>query len=171
MMDKMEEGAKKVGGPIKRFFNDFKAFAVQGNVIDLAVGVMIGTAFGKITSSLVSDIFMPLIGLLVGKVDFKDMFLALDGNTYSSIEAATAAGVSTLNYGAFITNVIDFVMIALCVFLFVKAISKLMPKKKEAPAVPMRECPFCKSQINAAATRCPECTSEVTPTVPQAQTV
>ncbi|MDL2317570.1 large conductance mechanosensitive channel protein MscL [Eubacteriales bacterium OttesenSCG-928-A19] len=164
----MENTMKKAGGPIKRFLNDFKNFAMQGNVLDLAVGVMIGGAFGKIVSSLVSDIFMPLIGLLTGGIDLNNLFFALDGKHYVSVQAATDAGVGTLNYGAFLTNVIDFILIALCVFLFVRLITKMMPKKPEAPATPMRECPFCKTQINAAATRCPDCTSEVTPVDPAA---
>ena len=110
---------------MKKFFEEFKAFALKGNVLDLAVGVMIGTAFGKITSSLVSDIFMPIIGLITGGLDFSGLFLALDGKSYPSVQAANDAGVGTLNYGAFITAVVDFVLIALCVFLFVKlAISK-----------------------------------------------
>lgn len=155
---------------MKKFFRDFKDFAMQGNVIDLAVGVMIGGAFGKIVSSLVSDIFMPLISLLTGTVNLGGLFYALDGNTYASVADATAAGVGVLNYGEFLNNVIDFILIALCVFLVVRLISKVMPKKPAAPAVPTRECPFCKTTINAAATRCPNCTSELTPVKPEAST-
>lgn len=150
---------------MKKFLKDFKDFAMQGNVLDLAVGVMIGGAFGKIVSSLVSDIFMPLIGLLTGGADLSGLFLALDGNHYASVQEATNAGVGVLGYGAFLTNVIDFILIALCVFLVVRAVSKVMPKKPTPPPVPTRECPFCKTTINAAATRCPDCTSELTPEV------
>lgn len=161
MLEKIKREAKGMEKPMKKFFNDFKTFAMQGNVVDLAVGVMIGGAFGKIVSSLVSDIFMPLLGLITGKVDLSGLFIALDGQHYDSIAAATTAGVGTLNYGAFITNIIDFILIALCVFLFVKGITKLMPKKP-APA-PTRECPYCKTMVSAAATRCPNCTSELEP--------
>lgn len=153
---------------MKKFFRDFRDFAMQGNVLDLAVGVMIGTAFGKIVSSLVSDIFMPLIGLLTGGVDLTGLYLVLDGKTYNSAQEALDAGSAVLNYGLFLTNVIDFILIALCVFMFVRAITKVMPKKAEAPAVPTRECPFCKTTINAEATRCPNCTSELTPVEPEA---
>lgn len=153
---------------MKKFFKEFKDFAMQGNVIDLAVGVMIGGAFGKIVSSLVSDIFMPLIGLITGGLDFSTLFIALDGKHYDSLAAATTANVATLNYGTFLTNVIDFILIALCIFLFVRLMNKVMPKKPAAPAVPTRECPFCKTTINAAATRCPNCTSELTPAQPEA---
>lgn len=164
-IESVEKEVKKIGGPIKRFFGDFKNFAMQGNVIDLAVGVMIGTAFGKIVSSLVSDIFMPLVGLLTGGVDLSRYFIALDGNHYASAQKAADAGVGILNYGEFLANVIDFLLIAVCVFLFVKLVSKIMPKKPAAPAVPMRECPYCKTEVNAAATRCPNCTSELAPTI------
>ena len=146
---------------MKKFFEEFKAFALKGNVLDLAVGVMIGTAFGKITSSLVSDIFMPIIGLITGGLDFSGLFIALDGKSYPSIQAANDAGVGTLNYGAFITAVVGFVLIALCVFLFVRLVNKIMPKKPEAPKKPARVCPYCKSEIADDATRCPHCTSQL----------
>lgn len=148
---------------MKKFLKDFKDFAMQGNVLDLAVGVMIGGAFGKIVSSLVGDIFMPLIGLLTGGEEFKGLFFALNGKDYASVDAAIADGAPVLNLGAFLTNVIDFILIALCVFLIVRLIGKIMPKKPAPAAVPTRECPYCKTTINAAATRCPNCTSELTP--------
>lgn len=163
MVEKTKNSIKGVEKPMKKFFKDFKDFAMQGNVIDLAVGVMIGGAFGKIVSSLVGDIFMPLIGLVTGGVDLNGLFFALDGKSYASVQAATDAGVGVLNYGAFLTNVIDFVLIALCVFFFVRLVNKLMPKKPAAPSVPTRDCPFCKTTINAEATRCPNCTSELEP--------
>ena len=146
---------------MKKFFEDFKAFAMRGNVVDLAVAVIIGGAFGKITTSLVDDIFMPLLGVLTGGINFSGLFYALDGGKYASVEAAQAAGVGTLNYGAFIQNVLDFVLVALCMFLMVNAMNKLHRKKEEAPAKPPRICPFCKMEIADDATRCPHCTSEL----------
>ena len=146
---------------MKKFFEEFKAFALKGNVIDLAVGVMIGGAFGNITSSLVNDIFMPLIGLLTGGLDFSSLFIALDGKHYDTLQAATDAGAATLNYGKFITTVVDFALIALCVFLFVKFMNRLVPKKAEAPKKLVRVCPYCKGEIADDATRCPHCTSQL----------
>lgn len=146
---------------MKKFLNEFKAFAMKGNVIDMAVGVIVATAFGKITSSLVSDVFMPIIGIITGGVNISGAFYALDGQTYASIEAAKEAGVATLNYGVFLQNVIDFVLIALCVFLFVKFLSKLKKKEEPAPVKAPRLCPFCKTEIHDEATRCPHCTSEL----------
>lgn len=170
MPNKFEETLKGVEKPMKKFLKDFKAFAVQGNVIDLAVGVMIGGAFGKIVSSLVSDIFMPLIGLLTGGTDMTNLFISLNGQHYDTLADATTAGAATLNYGVFLTNVIDFVLIALCIFLFVRLISKVMPKKPAPPAEPTRVCPYCRTTVSAVATRCPNCTSELTPTEPPAKT-
>jgi large conductance mechanosensitive channel len=143
---------------MKKFFNDFKAFVTKGNVLDLAVGVMIGGAFGSIVSSLVNDILMPLIGLILGGFNVSGAFLALDGQTYASQEAAVAAGAGTLNYGMFIQKIIDFLIIALCIFLVVRLIAKLMPKK---PAKPARKCPYCMKEIDDNATRCPHCTSQL----------
>ena len=147
---------------MRKFLEDFKAFAMRGNVVDLAVAVIIGGAFGKITTSLVSDIFMPLLGVLTGGINFSGLFYALDGQKYASIEAAAEAGVGTLNYGVFIQNIIDFVLVALCMFLMVRAMNALHRKKEEAPAPkPARVCPFCKMEIADDATRCPHCTSEL----------
>lgn len=148
---------------MKKFFEDFKAFAMRGNVIDLAVAVIIGGAFGKITSSLVDDIFMPLLGVLTGGINFSGLFYALDGQHYASIDAATAAGVGTLRYGVFIQNVIDFVLVALCMFLMIRAMNAMHRKKEEepAPAKAPRLCPFCRMEIADDATRCPHCTSEL----------
>lgn len=150
--------SKKVGG----FAQDFKAFALRGNVLDLAVGVIIGAAFGKIVSSLVSDIIMPLLGVLTGGIDVSGAFVALDGKSYASLAAATEAGAPTFNYGMFFQNVIDFVLVALCVFLMIRAISKLSRKKNEAPEAPAPVCPYCKMTLPAGATRCPHCTSQLT---------
>ena len=142
-------------------WKEFKEFAFKGNVIDLAVGVMIGAAFGKIVTSVVNDIFMPLLSPLTGSLDFSSLFVAMDGNTYATLAKAQEAGAATLNYGAFITTVIDFLIIALCIFLFVRLISKLQRKEAEVPAAQpeARKCPFCQSEISVLATRCPHCTS------------
>jgi large conductance mechanosensitive channel len=148
---------------MKQFFKDFKAFALKGNVLDLAVGVIIGAAFGKIVTSLVNDIFMPLIGLIVGNINLSGAFYALDGNHYDSIAMAAEKGVGTLNYGMFLQTVIDFLLMALCVFLFVKLIARLSFKKKEEakPAPAERLCRYCKQPVHEEATRCPHCTSEL----------
>ena len=147
---------------MKKFFEDFKAFAMRGNVIDMAVGVVIGGAFGKITTSLVNDIFMPVLGILTGGINFGGLFYALDGNEYASIEAATEAGVGTLNYGAFIQNIVDFLLIAFCMFLVIKFMAKMKkPEPAPAPAKAPRLCPYCRQEIADDATRCPHCTSEL----------
>jgi large conductance mechanosensitive channel len=143
------------------FLKEFREFAVKGNVIDLAVGVIIGGAFGKIVTSLVNDIVMPLITLVTGKLSFENMFIALDGGTYETLEAAKNAGASTFNYGTFLTNVIDFLIIALVIFIFVKQINRFKRKPEPAPAT-TKECPFCRTSIHKDATRCPNCTSELT---------
>ena len=147
---------KKAKGTLK----DFKAFATRGNLIDMSVGVIIGGAFGKIVTSLVNDIIMPLISLATGKIDFTNLFVAFDGNYYATLEEAQAAGVSTLNYGNFLTAIIDFLIIAFCIFFFMHKL--VVPKKQEetAPAT-TKECPYCKSTIHIDATRCPNCTSEL----------
>ena len=147
---------------MKKFFEEFKAFAMRGNVVDMAIGVIIGGAFGKITTSLVNDIFMPLLGLLTGGVNFGGLFYALDGNQYASIEAATEAGVGTINYGAFVQYIIDFILVAFCMFLVIKLMNGL--KKKEeapspAPEKAPRLCPYCRMEIADDATRCGHCTS------------
>ena len=146
---------------MKKFAEEFKAFIMRGNVVDLAVAVIIGGAFGKITSSLVDDIFMPLLGVITGGINFSGLFYALDGQKYASIEAATEAGVGTLNYGMFIQNIIDFVLVAFCMFLMIRLFNRLHKKEEEAPAKPARVCPFCKMEIADEATRCPHCTSEL----------
>ena len=147
---------------MKKFMEEFKAFAMRGNVVDMAVGVIIGGAFGKITTSLVNDIFMPLLGLLTGGINFGGLFYALDGNTYASVEAAAEAGVGTINYGAFMQCIIDFVLVALCMFLVIKVMNKLKkPEPAPAPAKAPRLCQFCKTEIADDATRCPHCTSQL----------
>jgi len=146
---------------------DFKAFIMRGNVIDMAVGIIIGAAFGPIVSSFVKDVIMPPIGLLLGKVDFANLFVVLrEGATpgpYASLAAAQAAGAVSINYGFFINTIINFVIIAAVVFFFiVRPVAKMNAKPAPAPAAPTtKECPFCKSSINIAATRCPNCTSDL----------
>jgi large conductance mechanosensitive channel len=138
-------------------WKDLKAFILRGNVMDLAVGVIIGAAFGKIVSSLVTDI----ISLLLGKVNFSNLFINLSGQKYASLAEAQAAGVATINYGLFINNIIDFLIMALVIFFLIRGITKLS-KKPEKPASPTtKECPHCYSTININATRCPNCTSEL----------
>ncbi len=139
----------------------FKQFCMRGNILDLAVGVMIGGAFGGIVTSLVNDLLMPVIGLITGGVSFSGLFLALDFQAYASLEAAKAAGAATLNYGAFLQAVLNFLIMAFCVFLIVRVMAKLMPPKKEAAKKAPRKCPFCRREIDSEATRCPYCTSEV----------
>ncbi|MBR5302977.1 MAG: large-conductance mechanosensitive channel protein MscL [Clostridia bacterium] len=147
---------------MKKFFEEFKAFAMRGNVVDMAVGVIIGGAFGKITTSLVNDIFMPLLGLLTGGVNFGGLFYALDGNQYASIEAAAEAGVGTINYGAFVQYIIDFVLVAFCMFLVIKMMNGMKKKEEAAAPAPVKEprlCPYCRMEIADDATRCGHCTS------------
>ena len=141
---------------------EFKAFAMRGNVIDLAIGVIIGAAFGKIVSSLVSDIIMPPIGMVVGQLDFKDLFLDLSGKDFPSLAEARAAGAPVIAYGAFLTVLIDFLIVAFVIFLMVRQLNKLLAPKGPAPATPTtKPCPFCKSVIALEATRCPHCTSDL----------
>ena len=147
---------------MKKFFEEFKAFAMRGNVVDMAIGVIIGGAFGKITTSLVNDIFMPLLGLLTGGVNFGGLFYALDGNQYASIEAATEAGVGTINYGAFVQYIIDFVLVAFCMFLVIKMMNGMKKKEEASAPAPVKEprlCPYCRMEIADDATRCGHCTS------------
>lgn len=141
---------------------EFKEFAMRGNMIDLAIGIIIGVAFTSIVNSLVNDIIMPPIGMLIGKVDFANLFLSLDGTTYASLDAAKAAGAATFNYGLFINSVINFLIVAFVVFLLVRAINRMARKPEPAPAEPTtKECPYCISNIPLKATRCPNCTSEL----------
>jgi large conductance mechanosensitive channel len=139
---------------------EFKEFAMKGNVLDLAVGFIIGAAFGKIVTSLVSDIIMPPIGLILGKVDFSSLFLNLSGKSYSSLAEAKAAGAATLNYGIFLNNIVDFLIVACAVFLLVRMVNR-WNKPAPAAAPSTKECPYCASTIPLKATRCPNCTSEI----------
>lgn len=139
---------------------EFKEFAMKGNVLDLAVGFIIGAAFGKIVTSLVSDIIMPPIGLIMGKVDFSSLFLNLSGKSFPTLAAAKAAGAATLNYGLFLNNVVDFLIVAFVVFMLVRMVNR-WNKPAPAPAATTKECPYCASAIPLKATRCPNCTSEL----------
>ena len=141
-------------------FKEFKAFIMRGNVLDLAVAVIIGAAFGKIISSLVNDVLMPPIGLLLGKMDFSSLFVNLSGKDYPSLASAKAAGAATINYGLFLNTVIDFLIVALVIFLVVHSASRLK-RPEPAPAPATKECPYCFSNIPIKATRCPACTSEL----------
>lgn len=141
-------------------FKEFKEFAFEGNVIDLAIGVVVGGAFGKIVSSLVNDIIMPIVGKLIGNVDFSNFFLSLDGNDYTTLAQAKEAGVATLNYGMFLNIIIEFMIISFALFLVVKQINKFKREKPiEAPTT--KSCEYCLTDIPIKATRCPNCTSEL----------
>jgi large conductance mechanosensitive channel len=139
---------------------EFKEFAIRGNVVDLAVGLIIGAAFGKIVTSFVTDILMPPIGLLLGRVNFTNLFLTLSGPAQPTLEAAKAAGAVTLNYGVFLNTIIDFIIVAFAVFLLVRQINRL--KRQPAPEAPTtKDCPHCATAIPLQAKRCPNCTSEL----------
>jgi large conductance mechanosensitive channel len=138
---------------------EFKAFILRGNVMDLAIAVIIGAAFGAIINSLVKDIIMPPIGMALGKVDFANLFVALDGNTYESLAKAQELGAPTLNYGLFINTIINFLIVGLVIFLIVKAINKM--QKPVVAEVTTKDCIFCATEIPLAAKRCPHCTSEL----------
>jgi large conductance mechanosensitive channel len=141
---------------------EFKEFAMRGSVVDLAVGVVIGAAFGTIVKSLVDDILMPPIGLLIGGLDFSNLFVSLSGQSYPSLAAAKEAGAATLNYGVFLNNVLHFLIIAFAIFLLVKQINRMKRQEPALPPAPTeKSCPYCVSTIALAATRCPHCTSEL----------
>jgi large conductance mechanosensitive channel len=143
-------------------FKEFKAFAVRGNVLDMAVGIIIGAAFGRIITSFVSDIIMPPLGLVIGKVDFSSLFLNISGTPYPTLAAAKAANAATINYGVFLNTVIDFLIVAFAIFLLVRQVNHW--SKPAAAATPTtKECPYCLTQIPLKATRCPACTSEIRP--------
>ncbi len=143
---------------------EFKEFAMRGNVVDMAVGIIIGAAFGTIVTSVVNDILMPPIGLLLGNVDFSNIFAVLkEGKTpgpYPSLAIAKAAGAVTMNFGVFINTVINFVIVAFAVFLLIRNINRLK-REKEAPAPTTKDCPYCVTSIPISATRCPHCTSDL----------
>ncbi len=140
---------------------DFKEFAMKGNVLDLAVGVIIGAAFGKIVNSLVNDIIMPPIGLLVGRIDFSSLFVDLSGTHPTSLAEAKKAGAATLNYGLFINTVLEFTIVAFAVFLLVHQVNRWRRPAEVAAAPPTKDCPYCASAIPVKASRCPQCTSQL----------
>ena len=141
-------------------FAEFKKFIMKGNVLDLAVAVIIGGAFGSIVTSLVNDIIMPPIGMLLGRINFKDLFINLSGSDYASLADAQAAGAATINYGNFINTIVNFLIVAFVIFLIVRSFNQM--KKPEAPAAPTtRDCPYCLTAIPIKATRCPHCTSQL----------
>lgn|SRR3712207_3465644 len=143
-------------------WNEFKKFALKGNVVDLAIGVVIGGAFGKITSSLVNDIIMPLIGMLVGKIDFSNLYINLSGKHFNSLQEAKAMGAVTINYGIFLNNVIDFLIISFSIFLVIRQCNKIKDiaiKKEDVTEPTTKKCPYCCSEIPIKAVRCSHCTS------------
>ncbi len=143
-------------------FKEFKEFAMKGNLLDLAIGFILGGAFGKIVSSFVNDIIMPPLGLLLGKVAFSDLFISLNGESYPSLQAAKDAGAATLNYGLFISTVIDFVIVAFVLFLVVRQVNRMRKPAPAAAAAPTtKACPYCQTEIPIKATRCPHCTSQL----------
>lgn len=144
------------------FVAEFKEFIMRGNVVDLAVGVIIGGAFQKIVTSLVNDVIMPVISFITGGIDFSNWFISLEGKTYATLAQAQEAGAATLNYGVFLTNIINFLIMAFVIFLMVKGLNTLARKKdvkEEAPTT--KTCPYCQSEVSIKATKCPHCTSEL----------
>ncbi len=145
-------------------FKEFKKFAMRGNVVDMAVGIIIGAAFGKIVASFVKDIIMPPIGLLLGDVDFSNLFVNLSEGSYETLAQAQEAGAATLNYGAFINTVVDFLIVAFAIFIVIRQMNRLKKSEEAAPAEPTtKDCPFCLTAIPIKASRCPSCTSELQP--------
>ncbi len=144
----------------KNIIKEFRDFAIRGNVLDMAVGIIIGTAFNKIVSSLINDIIMPPFGLLLGKVDFSNLFINLSGTPYTSLAEAKAAGAPTINYGVFINHLIHFFIVSFVMFLFVRQINRFR-RKKEEEKPKTKTCPFCCSTIPVNAKRCPYCTSNL----------
>jgi large conductance mechanosensitive channel len=141
---------------------EFKEFAMRGNVLDMAIGIIIGAAFGKIINSFVSDLLMPPLGLILGNVDFSNLFINLSGKSFASVAEAKAAGAPTLNYGIFVNSVIDFIIVAFAIFLLVRQVNRFKRTQEAAPAAPTtKECVYCLSSVPIKATRCPHCTSEL----------
>ena len=141
---------------------EFKEFAVKGNVVDMAVGIIIGGAFGTIVKSLVADVIMPPIGLLLGGVDFSNLYIVLGSGEYESLDAAKEAGAATINYGVFINTVLDFIIVAFAIFMVIRAMNKLKRKEEAPPAEPTtKECPQCLSTIPIKALRCAHCTAQL----------
>ena len=145
-------------------FKEFKAFVMRGNVLDMAVGIIIGVAFGKVVTSLVNDVLMPPIGKLIGNIDFSNFFITLSQQSFSTLADAKKAGAVTIAYGTFLNTVIEFLIVAFAVFVLIRWVNRLMPKPAAAPAPPAtKDCSFCRMSIPVAATRCPHCTSQLSP--------
>jgi large conductance mechanosensitive channel len=144
---------------------EFKEFAMRGNVLDMAVGIIIGAAFGRIVTSLVNDVIMPPIGVLLGGVDFTEIYINLSGGSYESLAAAKEAGAATINFGVFINTVLNFLIVAFAIFLLIRNVNRLKRKEEAAPAPAptTRDCPHCLSSIPIKATRCAHCTSQLEP--------
>lgn len=140
-------------------FKEFKKFALKGNIVDLAIGVIIGGAFGKIVSSLVEDIIMPIMGLIIGNIDFSNLFITFGHKNYKTLEEAKSAGAATLNYGLFLNNVINFLIISFSIFLVIKQFNRLYKKEEIEKEDNTKTCPYCITEIDICATRCPNCTS------------
>ncbi len=141
---------------------EFREFALKGNVLDMAVGIIIGAAFGKIVTSFVNDVLMPPLGLLLGKVDFSSLFVNISGKDYPSLAAAKAAGAATINYGVFLNTVLDFILVAFAIFLLIKQVNRLKREPAPAPVEPAtKDCPYCLSAVAIKAVRCPHCTSQL----------
>ena len=150
---------------MKNMLNEFKKFVMRGNVLDMAVGIIIGGAFTKIVNSMVADVMMPPLGLLMGQVDFSNWFVVIKQGTtagpYTTIADAQAAGATTMNLGLFLNAIISFVIVAFCIFLLIKAINKLNAPQEAPAAIAAKKCPYCCSDVALEATRCPHCTSEI----------
>jgi large conductance mechanosensitive channel len=146
---------------MRKLVTEFKEFALKGNVIDLAVGIIIGTAFGGVVTSLVQNIFNPILGKIMGTVDLSQIFISLDGGEYQTIAEAKAAGATTLNIGLFLNTIIDFIFVAFAIFIIVKEINRLRRKQEKNPPPSQKTCPFCFSQINIKALKCPQCTGDL----------
>ena len=141
---------------------EFKKFAMRGNVMDMAIGIILGGAFGKIVASLVSDVLMPPLGLLLGRVDFTNLFWTLSKGEYATLADAQAAGAATINYGVFVNAVVNFVIIAFAIFIVVKQMNRMSATQEQAPPPPSeKDCPFCLSRVPIKAVRCAHCTSEL----------
>jgi large conductance mechanosensitive channel len=140
---------------------EFKEFAMKGNVLDMAVGIVIGAAFGKIVTSFVTDVLTPPLGLLLGKVDFSNLFITLSSGSYATLAEAKAKGAATLNYGLFLNAVVDFLIVAFAIFLVVKQVNRMRTPAPAPPAPATKECPYCTSAIAVKAIRCPQCTADL----------
>ena len=142
-------------------WREFRDFAMRGNVIDLAVGVIIGGAFGKIITSLVNDVIMPLIGLMIGNINFTNLFIVLGQGSFKTLEEAQKSGAVTINYGLFLNNILNFLIIVFCIFIVIKQINKLTKKKEQPAPIQEKVCKYCYSKIHIDASKCPNCTSSI----------